>query len=47
MAPEVAPAMKLSMKVELWLLLSRNWDRDLDLECGGSRMSVRPFRTAS
>lgn len=45
MAPDVAPATKLSMKVELWLLASR--DRDLVLVCVGSRRSVRPFLMAS
>lgn len=47
MAPEVAPATKLSMKVELWLLVSRDRDRELVLTDDGSRKSVRPFLTAS
>lgn len=46
-APEVAPATKLSTNVEVWLPLSLDFDLGLLRECGGSRMSVNLFRTAS
>ena len=48
-APEVAPAMKESINVDVWLLWFRDWERgrERERELGGPRISVKESRTVS